>query len=503
MAVTVQTHERPPIWRDATVLKWTAQVGLLVALGIIFATLFNQASTNIDQRGITFGTDWLDEPPLISIREGIDLTPDSGRRALYAGIINTLRVAMSGIIAATILGTLVGIARLSGNWIVNKMAALYIETIRNIPLLVQMFFWLAVTQVFTRVGDIEVGEYWFLVTARGVSPPWFFPSDGFYHWLVFVIVGAAAGFLVHKRFARIQEQRGGETYAYTKGLLTVLGFAVVGWFAHPILSGLSWVWDVISDGFGAIPAGVLQLLLALGALYLAFRWIRGFLDSMRTPAGLAKLTDDHWFRMIQTGLLGIVAAAVFIFVSPIADTMLNLGEAFFNFLGGKFDAATGQPLRFARPGIEVRGSGFTQLSGNGLVVTPGFFALWIGVTLYTAAFIAEIVRGGILAVSKGQSEAGGALGLSRPQLLRFIVLPQAFRIILPPMGNQYLNLFKNTSLGIAVAFPDIVQVGQTLYNQTGQTFPIVLSWMGFFLTGSLILSSIVNYFNRRMKLVER
>jgi general L-amino acid transport system permease protein len=106
-------------------------------------------------------------------------------------------------------------------------------------------------------------------------------------------------------------------------------------------------------------------------------------------------------------------------------------------------------------------------------------------------------------VAKGQSEAGLAVGLTRAQLLRFVILPQAFRIVLPPIGNQYLNLFKNTSLGIAVAFPDIVQVGQTIYNQTGQTFPVVLLWMGFFLLGSLVLSSIVNYFNRRLKLVER
>jgi general L-amino acid transport system permease protein len=504
LAVTVRTHERPPIWRDATVLKWAAQLTTLIALGIVFVTLANQAGSNIEDRGITFGTDWLDEPPLISVREGISLQPDSGRRALYTGIVNTLRVSISGIVAATLLGTIIGIARLSHNWIVNKMATGYIETIRNIPLLVQIFFWLAVSRVFTTIEEIEVGEHWFLATARGISVPWLFPSDGFYLWFTFVILGATAGYFVHRRYARIQEQQGGETYAYTKGLLTVLAFAVVGWFAHPILGFLSGLWDGLASLFGAIPAGLLQVLLALGALFLAFRWIRKFLDSMRTPAGLAKLTDDHWFRMIQTGLVGVAAAVAFLLIAPIAETLLNVGEAFFNFLGNKFDAATGEPLRFARPEVEVRGTGgFTQLSGNGLVITPGFFSLWIGVTLYTAAFIAEIVRGGILAVSKGQSEAGGALGLTRPQLLRFIVLPQAFRIILPPMGNQYLNLFKNTSLGIAVAYPDIVQVGQTLYNQTGQTFPIVISWMGFFLTGSLILSSIVNYFNRKLRLVER
>ena len=122
---------------------------------------------------------------------------------------------------------------------------------------------------------------------------------------------------------------------------------------------------------------------------------------------------------------------------------------------------------------------------------------------YTAAFIAEIVRGGILAVSRGQTEAAQAVGLKRSQYLRLIILPQAFRIILPPLGNQYLNLAKNTSLGIAVAFADIVAVGVTVINQTGQSLPVVMVWMAFFLLLSLTISAIVNYYNRKMMLVER
>ena len=506
MAVTVRTHERPPIWRDATVLKWAAQLTLLIALAVIFITLFNQARTNLDARGIsTFQSQFLDDPPLISIREGISLQPETGARALYAGIVNTLRVAMSGIIAATILGTLIGVARLSKNWIVNKMATVYIETIRNIPLLVQIFFWLAVSQLFTQIDDIAIGEHWILITARGVSPPWLFPHEGFYQWLVFLVVGAVAGYYVHRRYARKQEQEGGETYPYTKGIGTFAVFAVIGWFAHPMFAFFSGIWDGLSSFVGVIPAGLLSVVLAVGVLAVVYWWIKRFLDNLRTPAGLGKLTDDDWFRMIFAGVIGLGLAALFLFAGQISETILKMGEAFFNFLGNKYDSAfTGNPLRFARPAVEVRGTGgFTQLSNTGLVITPGFFALWVGVTLYTAAFIAEIVRGGILAVSKGQSEAGSALGLTRFQLLRLIVLPQAFRIILPPMGNQYLNLFKNTSLGIAVAYPDIVQVGQTLYNQTGATISIVALWMAFFLTGSLVLSSIVNYWNRRLQLVER
>jgi general L-amino acid transport system permease protein len=136
-------------------------------------------------------------------------------------------------------------------------------------------------------------------------------------------------------------------------------------------------------------------------------------------------------------------------------------------------------------------------------MSQSFFGVWVGVTLYTASFIAEIVRGGILAVAKGQSEAGLALGLKRGQLLRMIILPQAFRIILPPIGNQYLNLGKNTSLGIAVGYAEVTAVGQTLFNQTGATVQVVLIWMGFYLTVSLTLSAIVNWYNRRVALVER
>ena len=125
MAVTVSKHERPPIWRNSTVLKWAAQLVLVAFIVVAILALKAQASSNIEARGITFGTKWLDDPPLFSIREGIDLQPDSGLRAIYAGIVNTLRVSISGIIAATILGTIVGIARLSHNWIVNKIATVY------------------------------------------------------------------------------------------------------------------------------------------------------------------------------------------------------------------------------------------------------------------------------------------------------------------------------------------------------------------------------------------
>ncbi len=505
MSVTVSHHAKPPIWRNATVLKWAAQLVLVAFIAIVVLTLRAQASQNIEARSITFGTKWLTDPPLISIREGIDVQPDSGARALYVGIVNTLRVSISGIIAATLIGTIMGIARLSHNWIVNKIATLYIETIRNIPLLVQIIFWLALLQLLPEVAEDQIGESWFIASVKGVSVPWLFPSDGFYHWLAFLVLGGAAAAYVHHRLWKRKEELGGETHPFIWSLVVFVAFAAIGWFIHPVMAFWGGIWSGVASFFGAIPSALLQVLLAGAVVAVVVLWIRRFLDSMRTPAGLAKLTDDHWFRMIFVGLIGLFGVFLLVVYPAISQGILDMFERFFSFLSDKFDSArTADPLRFAKPGVELRGTGgFAQLSSNSLVITPGFFALWVGVTLYTAAFIAEIVRGGILAVAKGQSEAGLALGLTRAQLLRFVVLPQAFRIVLPPIGNQYLNLFKNTSLGIAVAYPDIVQVGQTLYNQTGQTFPIVIGWMGFFLLGSLILSYIVNYFNRSLKLVER
>ena len=179
---------------------------------------------------------------------------------------------------------------------------------------------------------------------------------------------------------------------------------------------------------------------------------------------------------------------------------IKLGTPFY-----ELEVTDGDPFIFSRPKVEQVGTTKFQryADGHGKSLSVGYFAIWLGVVLYTAIFISEVVRAGIMAVSKGQSEAGMSLGLRRGALLRLVVLPQAIRVMLPPMGNQYLNLAKNTSLGIAVAYPEIVAVGQTLYNQEGQTLPVFLIWMMFYSSVSLTISSIINYYNRKMKIVER
>jgi general L-amino acid transport system permease protein len=515
LTVQVRTHEKVPLWRNAAVLKWLAQIVLLAAVIGLFAILGAQAATNFSRADVTFGWRWLSDPFSVNIQEGIDTLPDSGARALLVGAINTLRISISGIVAATVLGTLIGIARLSGNWIVNKIATVYVETIRNIPLLVQIFFWLAMAQTLPGLTEAGVGEKWVHGSNKGFAFAWVFWNGGFIPWLVFVAGGVVVGRYVARRRKRIQEETGRPSYPLTFWLLTVVVFAAVGWFAWPLLAFLAPVWRWVGRLVDGLPAVVFLIVAAGAAIVVAALWVRGFFESRRTPAGFGKLTDDDWFRVIFAVVGGLVLALLafvigsFSIVTTTGSNMTiaelvrtGLGNVF-SWLGNSFESSGGPPLVFERPMVEVRGAGFVQYGDAGAVLTLSFFALWVGVTLYTASFIAEIVRGGILAVSKGQTEAAQSVGLKRSQLLRLVVLPQAFRVILPPMGNQYLNLAKNTSLGIAVAFPDIVQVGITLINQTGQSLPVVLSWMLFFLTLSLSISAVVNYYNRKLRLVER
>ncbi len=429
-----------------------------------------------------------------------------------------LRVTIAGIFAATILGVIIGVARLSRNWIVNKVATFYIETVRNIPLLVQIIAWGVI--ITTIPGDLlldsgPIGcaepaagcEGWLFVSNKGASVAWFFPAAGFWQWCAFLAIGIVASIYVYRWRFRLKEERGDETYAITWGTLTVVVFAVIGWFVHPIMGFLGYLWGLIAELLDALPTWTVQTVLALLSLFLAGMWIKSFLDDRRTPAGLAKLTDDDIFRMGSAAVAGLVGVVIFFSFGGISDWVLNSGRDLFSVMDDKFDQSfsfgdAGAPLALSRPSI-VQPGNFPNYGLTGLTMSKLFFPVFVGVTIYTAAFIAEVVRGGILAISKGQSEAGLAVGLHRTQLLRFIILPQAFRIILPPMGNQYLNLAKNTSLGIAVAYPEVVAVGQTLYNQTGATIPVIILWMLFYVSVSLSISAVVNWYNRRVALVER
>ena len=311
-------------------------------------------------------------------------------RALMVGLLNTLLVAIAGIITATIIGFAVGIGRLSHNWLIAKLCTVFVEVFRNIPPLLVIFFWysgvLAVLPQPKESLALPLGMY---LNNRGLAFPKAVFGDGsLVVFLAFLIAIAGAVFL--KRWATQRQNTTGKQF------------------------------PALSASVGLIIGLPLLTFLALGA----------------------PVTFDY----------------------PVA---------------GKFN-----------------------LTG-GSVIGPEFMSLYLALSFYTAAFIAEIVRGGIRGVPKGQTEASAALGLQPAKTTRLVVIPQALRIIIPPLTSQYLNLTKNSSLAIAIGFSDLVSVGGTILNQTGQAIEIVAIWMIVYLAISILTSIFMNWFNAKMALVER
>jgi len=490
-----RVSQRVPLWRDALVLKWAAQV---VLLAVVLATMWflaTQAGDNLRARSINTSYDFLGRPPDIQLSEGIDTHPATGGRALWVGMVNTLRLATTGIIFATVLGTIVGLARLSNNWLVAKLASIWVETLRNIPLLVQIIFYFAVLNTLPRV-TLDTGPIngWFHISNKGISLPRVFLADGFYQWATVVTLGLVAAWFVHKRRTQLHDTTGANTSPILWALATVTGFGIIGLFIHPAFSFLGPLATGIADLFKGMPLEIPQI---------AGLWIQRFLAERRSAKGHLGLTDDDWFRMFFTLITALVAILVVIRWTGLSSWIISSSSDFFNLVGEKFDVdGAARPFDAMRPDILQKGR-FPNYGTSGLTMSVPFAAVFFGVVFYTSAFIGENVRGGILSVPKGQIEAANAVGLKKSHALRHVILPQAFRVILPPTGNQYLNLTKNTSLAIAVGYSDMVQVGTTVFNQTGKTLPVVSIWMLFYLSCSLTISVIVNWFNMRMKLVER
>ena len=386
--------ERPtavPFWRDVRVLAILSQIAFVLVLAAFAGFLFANLSTAMRQRGLVAGFDYLRNESGFEIGEGlIPYRPtDTYGRAYIVGLLNTLSVSVIGIILSTILGVIVGVARLSTNWLINRLAAIYIEIIRNTPLLVQLvfiyfgvFFQLPpVNQTLELPGGVFANQ-------RGLFVPRPIVSPTFLPWLALMAAGIVAAVVIWKLVTRVFKS-------------STLG---------------TWLATIV----------VLILVPTLG-------WV----------------------------LLG---APPLTFEVPIRER--------FNFRGG-------------------------------LTLTPEFSALLTGLVIYTAGFIAEVVRGGIQAVGRGQIEAANAIGLSPTQILRLVIFPQAMRVIVPPLTSQYLNLAKNSSLAIAIGFPDMFAVNQTIANQTGQPVPAIALMMGTYLLMSLFTSLIMNIYNRSVQILEK
>jgi general L-amino acid transport system permease protein len=378
---------------DATVRAVFYQaVTVAGVVGLIWYLVSNTIE-NMSQRGMSAGFDFLDVSAgfniaftLIPYREG-----DSYLRVFQVGIANTLLVAVISIVFATVIGLIVGLARLSRNWLIGTLARWYIEVLRNTPLLLQIIAWyFGVFNLLPR------------------------PRDS---------VGWAGLFFLNNR-----------------------GFYFPGPVAQP--------------GFGLTLAA---LVAGIVAAVLIARWAR----QRREATG----------RIFPAGLVGTAA----IILTPLATFLV-----------------TGSPLGWDIP--VLRGFNFA----GGLNVPPAFCALIVALSIYTSCFIAEIVRAGIQSVSHGQTEAARALGVKPSRTMRFVILPQAMRVIVPPLISQYLNVTKNSSLAIAIGFPDLVSVWMnTSLNQSGRAIPIVAMTMAFYCTVSLVVSLVMNAYNRRVLLSER
>jgi general L-amino acid transport system permease protein len=385
---------RVAFYNDPKVRSIAYQVALCAGVALLVYVAARNAITNLERAHIASGFGFWHNTAGFDISQTLiaySAQASTYGRAFWVGLLNTLLVAGLGIIIATILGFVIGIARLSKNWLVARAATGYVETIRNIPLLLQLLFWYnAVLKALPEMRDsykVLGGVY---LNNRGLFTPEPIFGPGFQWVVIACAVGIAAsiGFYIWAR--KRQEQTGQQAPVFSVALALVIG----------------------------LPLVVLAL--------------------------------------------------------------------------------AGFPLSFEFPQ-----AGRFNISG-GIEVLPEFAALLFGLSIYTAAFIAEVVRAGILAVSRGQTEAAYSLGMRARPTLRLIVVPQAMRVIIPPLTSQYLNLLKNSSLAVAIGYPDLVQVFTgTVLNQTGQAVEVVAITMAVYLTISLATSLLMNVYNSRIALVER
>ncbi len=378
-------------WRSRAFRGLVYQVAAAAVIGALAWFLWSNTLTNMRVRGIQSGFDFLQQQAGFSIGESLFPfdSAESYLRAFFVGLTNTLRVALAGIVLATLIGTLVGVGRFSRNLLVRSLCASYVECFRNIPVLLQLLVWyLLLTEFLPGVGQ-EWNAGPFFLSKGGLN----FPVPVWSPGQAWTAAGLAVGLML--------------TWAYR-------------------------------------------------------RWAKRVFETTGIPRSM--------------------------FWTPLA--LVILGALIGWTIGGA-------PTALDSP---VKGEFAVE---NGGALTPEFLALWLGLSLYTAAFIAEVVRSGISSVPGGQSEAAAALGLDRRLEIRLVLMPQALRVIIPPLTNQYLNLTKNSSLAVAIGYPDLVSIANTAMNQTGRAVECIAIIMAVYLTLSLTTSALMNWYNARVAIKEK
>jgi general L-amino acid transport system permease protein len=555
---TVRQEAAIPFWRDVRVLGIIGQIIVTVLVLVGLYWLVNNFLTNASDQGLKIGFDFLKSTAAFEIGEGIEYkATDSFGRALWVGMVNTIRVSFIGIILTSILAVIVGIARLSNVWLINRMATVYIEIVRNVPLLVLLYFlYFGVILKLPPVKDsIEPFGLPIFLNQRGIFFPGLVPTSAFPIWLTFIVLAIILVMVLWTIQSRQEERTGQPANRLGSALAALLIVVGVGWFVTGSFSGDQ---AILVDGSRNI-----EEFSDFEAIYLSqidksalveAGMSRAVADQLTSIDRVAQLTAQLTAQIeelsasgeeaaVLTGQLNVLDNRAAIVVCGKEDsagvinaasqlrrnsvpvkvndspTMQKAGQSYAK---GDCDLLAGSQAQIAaeRSVLESPNShaivpvqvtplvvntpapaGFNIEGGSKL--TPEFAALLIGLVTYTGAFAAEIVRGGILSVSKGQSEAARALGLNEGQRLRLIVLPQALRVIIPPMTSQYLNLTKNSSLAVAIGFFDLVAVGNTVMNQSGFAVQVILIFMASYLTLSLSISAFLNWYNTRVSLVER
>ncbi|MGW8193995.1 MAG: amino acid ABC transporter permease [Desulforhopalus sp.] len=390
--MTSASQEKIPFLRDPAKLSILYQIFTLLGVALLSYYLVSNTLANLERQSISTGFGFLEKEASFEIGESLIRysAADSYGRALIVGFCNTLLVSFIGIILTVILGTFLGIARLSSNWLVAKLSAIYIEVFQDIPILLQLFFWYAFFyEILPSPRQALNPIPGMFLSNRGLVfgiPVW---HSGYGYAIAAFLCAAVLVFFLNRWAAKRQAATGKIFPMFRVGVGLCIGFPIVAW------------------------------------------WLGGAPTAMSVP----KLAG-------------------------------------FNFKGG-------------------------------VTISPEFTALLLGLVLYTAAFVAEVVRAGIQSVGKGQTEAAKSIGLKQGQILNLVILPQALRVIVPPLTSQMLNLTKNSSLAVAIGYPDFVSVAGTTINQTGQAIEGVALIMIVYLIFSLSTSAFMNWYNKKIAIVER
>lgn len=389
---TPASEEKVPFWLDPGKRAIGFQIATCLMVGLLAWYLVNNTLVNMEKQSIASGFGFLEREAAFEIGESlIDYSAsDTYAKALVVGILNTLKVSFVGIVLSLIIGLFIGVSRLSTNWLLKKLAMIYIEVMQNIPVLLQLFFWYALFyEMFPGPRQALNPFPGFFLCNRGAAMAIPAADPAHFQMVVALLLGLALGFGL-KRWAKKRKFETGRDF--------------------PVL------WPFLGLSLG-LPALV---------------WL-----------------------------------------------------------------IHGAPMLMDVP--ELKGFNFQ----GGLMLSPEFFALLLGLVIYTSAFVAEAVRAGIQAVSRGQTEAAMSIGLKKKHILNLVILPQALRVIIPPLTSQMLNLTKNSSLAIAIGYPDFVSVANTTINQTGQSIEGVAMIMACYLMFSISTSVFMNWYNKKSKLVER